>query len=151
MAIKLVTQIGALKNSQICSLLARRGSMRPFQYHKIGACKMERAKAVTGHEFTDLWREHSLWIILLIGAFAFDTLSTIHFMTQDGGIQYELNPFVRHSALIFGPITGTILSAFLYKSVVALCLALYLRRMRIWVLTSPIIPAIIAGFINFAY
>ena len=108
---------------------------------------MKRARAVTGHEFTDLWREHSLWIILLIGALAFDTLSTIHFMRQDG-IHNELNPLVRHSALIFGPITGTILSAFLYRSVVALCLALYLRRMRIWVLISPVIPAIIAGFIN---
>ena len=110
---------------------------------------MEREKAVTGHDFMDLWREHSIWIIMLIGAFAFDALSTIHFMTQYG-IHYEMHPLVRHSAAIFGPVTGTILSVILYKSVVALCLALYLKRMRIWVLTAPIIPAIIAGFLNFS-
>ena len=110
---------------------------------------MEREQAMTGRDLSDLWRQHSLWIILLVGALAFDTLSTIHFMTQEE-IYYELHPLVRLSALIFGPITGTILSAFLFKIAVALCLALYLRRMRIWILTAPIIPAIIAGFINFS-
>ena len=110
---------------------------------------MKRVRAVTGRDFTDLWRQHSLWIILLVGAFAFDAVSTIHFMTQDG-IHHEIHPLVRHSALIFGPVTGTILSVILYKSVVALCLALYLRRMRIWVLTAPIIPAVVAGFLNFS-
>jgi hypothetical protein len=110
---------------------------------------MKTARAITGRDFVDLWKQHSLWVILLIGAFAFDTLSTIHFMTR-GEIHLELHPLVRHSAAIWGPVMGTILSAFLYKSVVALCLALYLRRMRIWVLAAPIIPAIIAGFVNFS-
>jgi len=110
---------------------------------------MKRVKEVISRDFEDLWKHHSLWVILLIGAFAFDALSTIHFMIQDG-VHYELHPLVRHSALIFGPVTGTILSAFLYKSIAALCLALYLRRMRIWVLIVPAIPAIIAGFVNFS-
>ncbi len=110
---------------------------------------MEQLKVKKGHEFVALWKQHALLIILLIGAFAFDTVSTIYFMTQDG-FQDELHPLIRYSASIFGPITGPILSAFIYKIVVALCLALYLKRMRIWILTVPIAPAIIAGFINFS-
>jgi len=110
---------------------------------------MEKIKEIKGRDFVDLWKQHSLWVILLMGAYAFDTLSTIHFMTR-GDIHYELHPLVRHSAIIFGPVIGTILSTFVFKSIVALFLALYLKQMRIWVLIAPIIPAIIAGYINFS-
>ena len=107
---------------------------------------METLKAETN--FSDFWKQYAFWVILLIGAFAFDTLSTIHFMSQDG-IHYEIHPLVRHSAFIFGPVAGTILSAFIFKSVAAISLALYLKRIRILVLVAPMILSIIAGFVNF--
>ncbi|MHC4288863.1 MAG: hypothetical protein ACYSOF_03980 [Planctomycetota bacterium] len=110
---------------------------------------MEKTRSLTDRDFTDLWEQHSFWIILLIAAYAFDTLSTIHFMVQDG-IHYELHPLVRHSAMILGPVTGTILSAFLFKSVVAIWLALYLKHIRMWVLIIPAILSTIAGFLNFS-
>ena len=109
---------------------------------------MKKVREVESRDLEDLWKHHSLWVILLIGAFAFDALSTIHFMTQNG-IHCEIHPLVKYSALILGPVTGTILSAFVFKSIVTIGLALHLRRMRIWVLTAPILPAIIAGFLNF--
>ena len=110
---------------------------------------MKIVREVTSRDLEDLWRQHSLRIILLVGAFAFDALSTIHFMTESG-IHFEIHPLVKYSALILGPVTGTILSVFVFKSIVTIGLALHLRRMRIWVLTAPIIPAVIAGILNFS-
>jgi len=96
----------------------------------------------------ELWRNHKLLIIVLAGALLFDTLTTIYFMIYDGGIEAEIHPLVRHSALLLGPVAGTFLSAFLFKIVVGVLLAAYLRSIRILVLTTPAITSILAGFFN---
>ena len=109
---------------------------------------MKALRAVRDRDFEDLWNQCSLWVILLIGAYAFDALSTIHFMTKNG-IYYETHPLVKYSAMTYGPVIGTILSAFLYKTIAAIWLALYLKHIRIWLLIPPMIIAFTAGFINF--
>ena len=97
--------------------------------------------------FGEFWIKCKGWIIFLIVAFLFDTLTTIHFMTI-GNIDLELHPLVRYSAIIMGPVAGTIVSAFCYRSIVSICLALYLKRWRLWVLTLPAITSTLAGFYN---
>lgn len=98
--------------------------------------------------FQVFWKKHRVLCILLLAAFIFDTLSTIHFMQRDG-IELEIHPLVRASATLFGPVSGTILSAFLFRAVAGLMLAIYLRRFSAWVLIIPIITSTLAGFINF--
>ena len=97
--------------------------------------------------FEKLWEQYQLLIILLMCAFLFDTLSTIHFMTTEG-VHLELHPLIRYSAMILGPITGTILSAFMYKIVTCIFLAMYLRQLRLLVLILPAVMATFAGFYN---
>ena len=98
--------------------------------------------------FQDFWNKHRVLSILLLAALIFDTVSTIHFMQNDG-VELEIHPLVRASATLFGPVSGTILSAFLFRAVAGLMLAVYLRRFSAWVLIIPIITSTIAGFINF--
>lgn len=98
--------------------------------------------------FEDLWKKHRLLIILLICGLMFDTLSTIHFMTEDG-IEFEFHPLVRHSAYLLGPVVGTILSAFVFKVITGIMLAMYLHDIRAIVLIAPAITSTAAGFINF--
>ncbi|MBL7214554.1 MAG: hypothetical protein ISS71_02615 [Phycisphaerae bacterium] len=98
--------------------------------------------------FQDFWKKHRVLTILLLAALIFDTVSTIYFM-QNEGIELEIHPLVRASATLFGPISGTILSAFLFRAVAGLMLAVYLRRFSAWVLIIPIITSTVAGFINF--
>lgn len=97
--------------------------------------------------FLELWNSHKLLIIFLAGALLFDTLTTIHFMTTDG-IDLEIHPLIRHSALLLGPVVGTVLSAFVYKIVASLFLAIYLRQLRLWILILPTISSTCAGVIN---
>jgi hypothetical protein len=98
--------------------------------------------------FQDFWKKHHLLSTLLLAALVFDTVSTIYFMQRDG-VEFEMHPLVRASAMLFGPVSGTILTAFLFRAVAGLMLAVYLRRFSAWVLTVPIITSTIAGFINF--
>lgn len=98
--------------------------------------------------FQDFWKRHWLLAILLLAALTFDTVSTIHFMQHDG-IELEIHPLVRASATLLGPVSGTILSSFLFRAVAGVMLAVYLRRFSAWVLTVPIITSTVAGFINF--
>lgn len=109
---------------------------------------MGNIRAITGRNFVDLWKNHWFLIVLLIGAFALDTISTIHFMTHLG-VQSEIHPLVRHSAIIFGTVPGVVLSCFIYKSIATVLLALYLKKIRFWILFAPIVPAVLAGYINF--
>jgi len=97
--------------------------------------------------FQDFWKKHWLLAVMLLAALLFDTVSTIYFMQQDG-IELELHPLVRASATLLGPISGTILSAFLFRAVAGLILAVYLRRFSAWVLALPIFTSTVAGFIN---
>ena len=76
--------------------------------------------------FNDLWKRHRRLIVLLIAGLIFDTLTTIHFMKTDG-IDLEIHPIIRYSATLSGPIVGTILSAFVYKAIICLILAIYLK------------------------
>lgn len=99
-------------------------------------------------EFQSFWKKHRVLSILLLAALVFDTVSTIYFMQNDG-VELELHPLVRTSAMLLGPVSGVILSAFLFRAVTVLMLAVYLRRFSAWVLTIPIITSTIAGFINF--
>ena len=96
---------------------------------------------------SDLWQQHRGLIIFLMIALLFDTLTTIHFMTHHG-IYLETHPLVRSAALMMGPVVGTVLTAFLYKIITCLFLAVYLRHVRLWVLVLPSLTAILAGFIN---
>lgn len=98
--------------------------------------------------FQDFWKKHRVLSILLLAALIFDTVSTIHFMQQDG-IELEIHPLVRASAMLLGPVSGTILTAFFFRAVAGLMLAVYLRRFSAWVLIIPIITSTIAGLINF--
>jgi hypothetical protein len=68
-------------------------------------------------------------------------------MMKDG-IYQEIHPLVRHSAYLLGPIVGTILSAFVYKVITGIMLAMYLRDLRAIILLLPTITSITAGFIN---
>ena len=97
--------------------------------------------------FGELWGKYKIWIIFLMMAYLFDTLTTIHFMTKSS-INLEFHPLVRYSALLIGPVTGTILSAFCYKAVVSIFLALYLKRFRFWILLVPTISSTLAGIYN---
>jgi len=97
--------------------------------------------------FTEMWHKYNVWIILLMISLLFDTLTTINFMTK-GSIYFEMHPLVRHSALLLGPVAGTILSAFCYKTIVSVCLALYLKRLRFWILFTPTIISFLAGIYN---
>lgn len=99
-------------------------------------------------DFPGFWNRYAVLCILLILALIFDTLSTIHFMHVDG-IEGELHPLVRGSALLFGPVVGPVLSAFVFKAIAGLLLALYLRRFAVWIVTVPAVTATIVGFINF--
>lgn len=96
----------------------------------------------------DLWQKHSVLIVLLFAALIFDTISTINFM-QKGGINFEIHPLVKYSAMTFGPVTGPILSALIFKFIAGVCLAAYLRQYRLLILIAPIVTSTIAGFINF--
>ncbi len=98
--------------------------------------------------FQAFWKKHWLLAVLLLAALTFDTVSTIHFMQNDG-IDLEIHPLVRASATLLGPVPGTILSSFLFRAVAGVMLAMYLRRFSAWVLAVPIITSTIAGFINF--
>lgn len=98
--------------------------------------------------FQEFWKKHRVLSILLLAALIFDTVSTIHFMQTDG-IEYEIHPLVRASAMLLGPVQGTILSAFFFRAVAGLMLAIYLRRFSAWVLVIPIITSTLAGLINF--
>jgi hypothetical protein len=95
--------------------------------------------------FQDFWKKHRILSILLLAALIFDTVSTM----QRDGIELEIHPLVRASATLLGPVSGTILSAFFFRAVAGLMLAVYLRRFSAWVLIVPIITSTIAGFINF--
>lgn len=97
--------------------------------------------------FDEFWQKYWLLIVVLICALSFDTLSTIHFMTTEG-INFEAHPLVRYSALLFGPIAGTILTAFVFKIIAGLFLAMYLRNMGVFVLAASAITSTIAGVIN---
>jgi hypothetical protein len=99
--------------------------------------------------FSEMWQKHKIWIILLMIATLFDTLTTIHFMTEEG-IYLEIHPLVRYAALSLGPVVGTILSVFCYKTIVSIFLAIYLKRLRLWILSLPTIISILAGFCNLA-
>ena len=110
--------------------------------------KMEAHVRQCKEYFDELWQKHRVLIFFLIFGFLFDTLSTIHFMIHDG-IYLESHPMVRYSALYFGPVAGTILSAFLYKAITSIFLAMYLKPIRIWILLLPAITSTFAGFYNF--
>jgi hypothetical protein len=108
---------------------------------------METTLSKLNSAFDDLWEKHAFLITLLICALLFDTVSTILFMV-DEGIEFEIHPFVRYSASLLGPVTGTVLSAFIYKFVIGLLLAMYLRKIRTIILIAPAVTSTIAGFLN---
>lgn len=96
----------------------------------------------------EFFKQYSIWVSALLMALMFDTVSTIYFMNIIG-IQQEAHPIVRIFALKFGPILGTFLSVFIYKSVVSLLLAAYLKKLRMFILLAPTITSTLAGFFNF--
>ena len=98
--------------------------------------------------FQDFWKKNHLLFILLLAALLFDTVSTIYFMKTEG-VCLEIHPLVRASATVLGPVSGTILSSFLFRAVTGLLLAVFLRRYSTWVLIMPMVTSTIAGFINF--
>ncbi len=99
------------------------------------------------NEFDNMWHKYHFLIILLICMLLFDTLTTIEFMAHDG-IEREFHPLVKYSALLFGPVTGTILCAFMFRTIAGLFLALYLHNFRLLILILPTITSTIAGFYN---
>ena len=108
---------------------------------------METKIRLCNEHFCELWKKHRLLIVILVCALMFDTLTTIHFMTEDG-IHLEFHPLVKYSALLLGPVKGTILSAFCFKVIVSIMLAMFLRPMRLWILIAPAITSTLAGFYN---
>lgn len=108
---------------------------------------MKRFSNQVNHAFNELWQKHRILITVLIVGFMFDTLSTIHFMAREG-VEFEIHPLVKFSALFLGPVAGTILSAFCYKMVVCILLAMYLKQIRLWILLLPSITSTFAGFYN---
>lgn len=43
--------------------------------------------------FNQLWQKHNVWVILLMTAFLFNTLKTIHFMVKES-VTLEVHPLV---------------------------------------------------------
>ncbi len=106
---------------------------------------MEHAIIYTRHFF----EKYTFWKITVLLALLFDTISTIFFMTK-GGIDLEIHPMVRYSALVWGPIIGTFLSAFVYKAVVGFLLeAVYLKQHAVYMYAVMICTSTAAGFYNF--
>ena len=101
-----------------------------------------------GQHLNEFCKQYSTWVMVLLIALLFDTVSTIYFM-RIIGVEYELNPFVRHSAIVFGPVIGTFLAAFVYKAIVGVLLAAYLKRLRMYVFLVPTITSTLAGMFNF--
>lgn len=87
--------------------------------------------------------------VLVLAALLFDTVSTVYFMQRDG-ISFELHPIVRYSAMLWGPILGTFLSAFVFKAVVSFLLeAFYLRGYAVYMYLCMICASSFAGCYNF--
>ncbi|HOK67666.1 MAG TPA: hypothetical protein PK054_12760 [Anaerohalosphaeraceae bacterium] len=80
-------------------------------------------------------------------AIFFDTLSTIYFMHR-GGIEMELHPLVRWGALIYGPVVGPLLFAFLFKFLAGLMVLFYIRRLAPSILRLAAFISVFAGILN---
>jgi hypothetical protein len=74
-----------------------------------------------------LIRHKNLLVFYSLAIFL-DALSTIYFMHR-GAVEQELHPLVRWGALIYGPIVGPLLFAFLFKFLAGLVILFYLTRM----------------------
>ncbi len=95
------------------------------------------------------FESHTVLKVLVLAALLFDTVSTVYFMRRDG-IAFELHPIVRHSAMLWGPVLGTFLSAFVFKAVTSFLLeAFYLRGYAVYMYLSMICTSTFAGFYNF--
>ena len=82
--------------------------------------KMEPSR----NRITQFFKKYTFWKILALLALLFDTASTIYFMKK-GGVFLELHPIVRYSALVWGPVLGTFLSAFVFKAAVGFFLEIF--------------------------
>lgn len=92
---------------------------------------------------------YTFWKVLVLLALLFDTISTIYFMKR-GEVALELHPIVRHSALMWGPVLGTFLSAFIYKAGVGFFLEIVcLRKYAVYMYAGMICTSTAAGFYNF--
>ena len=93
------------------------------------------------------WNSYQNYLTAFVLALAVDTISTIHFISATGPEQ-EFHPIVRIAAIVYGPVLGPILAAF-YKTVAALIVVLYCRKLAAPVLTFAAIVYLFAGFYNY--
>lgn len=90
---------------------------------------------------------HRNLLFLYTLAILFDTVSTIHFMTRVG-IELEIHPLVRLGSLIYGPVAGPLLFAFLFKLLAGLMILFYIRRLAPSILRLAAAISAFAGVLN---
>lgn len=90
---------------------------------------------------------HRNLLFLYTLAILFDAVSTIHFMSR-GGIELEIHPLVRWGAIIYGPVAGPLLFAFLFKLLAGLVILFYIRRLAPLILRLAAAISAFAGILN---
>lgn len=96
---------------------------------------------------TELIVRHRSLLLLYGLAIFFDTVSTIHFMHR-GGVELELHPLVRWGSIIYGPVAGPLLFAFLFKFLAGLIILFYIRRLAPSILRLAAFISVLAGILN---
>ncbi len=92
------------------------------------------------------WQRYRCWFAALITAAAADFLSTLHFMVTDG-IQSEIHPLVRYSALLMGPIVGVLLAK-LFQLTATFVVTLYCRVLARYVFFAATVFYLWAAWFN---
>ncbi len=95
----------------------------------------------------ELLAQHRNLLFFYMLALLFDTISTIHFMHR-GGVELELHPLVRLGSLIYGPVLGPILFAFVFKLLAGLFLLFYIRRLAPTILRLAAVISLFAGILD---
>lgn len=99
------------------------------------------------HSPTELLIRHRNVLVFYTLAIFLDALSTIYFMHR-GDINQELHPLVRLGALIYGPVAGPLLFAFLFKLLAGLLVLFYIHRLAPAILRLAAFISIGAAMLN---
>ena len=99
------------------------------------------------HEWHLLWMSNHKYLTAFLLALTLDTISTINFMVTIGP-EHELHPLVRFAAAAWGPVMGPIVAA-LYKTIGALIVVLYWKKITQPLFTIATITYLLAGAYNY--
>jgi hypothetical protein len=98
------------------------------------------------HSARDFWRANVWILVVFIIALLADGISTIVFMLR-GGVDIELHPIVNLVSRIAGPILGPLI-AVAYKAIAGFIVALYWRRIAVFILLTVSIISFWAAWYN---